>query len=66
MSLQKNMGKLKMNRITFLERHPTNVTEISPVHTKIFVYNLAIVALYNDVLLALHVIQAGVTAIPIR
>lgn len=55
-----------MNRITFLKRHPTNVTEISPTQTKFFFYNLATGALYNDVLLEFHVTQAGVTATPIR
>jgi hypothetical protein len=52
----KNMPKLKMNRIKFLQLHPTNVTEISPIYINFFVYNLAIGPLYSDVLLGFHVI----------
>jgi hypothetical protein len=59
------MAKLKMNRIKFLQPHPTNFTEISRIYTKFFVYNLTTGALYNDVVLEFHVTQAGVTAIPI-
>jgi len=44
-----------MNRIKFLQLHPTNVTEISPTLLSVLVYSLTIRALYNDVLLGFNV-----------